>query len=107
MDELLSAITKLINTGGVLADDALYLYFALQFAQAWAWPCALMVGLTGALRLLRLNLTTPSDKLLQFLSKGETIRTVAWDGDESYYTASHAMITRMGFVGVPKPKEGE
>ena len=107
MDELLSAITNLINTGGALADDALYLYFALQFAQAWAWPCALMVGLTGALRLFRLNLTTPSDKLLQFLSEGKTIQTVTWEGQNGYYTASPTMIKRMGFVRVPRPEVGK
>jgi hypothetical protein len=30
MDEMMKAITQLINTGGALADDALYLYFALK-----------------------------------------------------------------------------
>lgn len=34
MDELLKAITNLINTGGDLANDALYLYFALQIVKA-------------------------------------------------------------------------
>ena len=34
MDDLLKAITGLINTGGDLADDALYLYFFLKSLQA-------------------------------------------------------------------------
>lgn len=36
MDEMLKAITGLINTGGALADDALYLYFTLQIVKAIA-----------------------------------------------------------------------
>ena len=36
MDELLKAITGLINTGGALADDALYLYFGLKYIQTIA-----------------------------------------------------------------------
>ena len=33
MDEVLKAVTGLINTGGALADDALYLYFLLKFIE--------------------------------------------------------------------------
>lgn len=33
MDELLKAITNLINTGGDLAGDALYLYFFLKIVE--------------------------------------------------------------------------
>lgn len=40
MDELLKAITALINTGGDLAGDALYLYFALKIVEP------ISVGLT-------------------------------------------------------------
>lgn len=36
MDELLKSITNLINTGGALADDALYLYFAMKIITPFA-----------------------------------------------------------------------
>ena len=43
MDELLKAITGLINTGGNLADDALYLYFFLKIIE----PLSITTTLTG------------------------------------------------------------
>lgn len=36
MDELLKALVTLINTGGDLANDALYLFFVLQIVKAIA-----------------------------------------------------------------------
>jgi len=36
VDELLKAITGLINTGGDLADDALYLYFIMKTVTPFA-----------------------------------------------------------------------
>lgn len=42
MDELLKAITNLINTGNHLADDALYLYFAMKIITPFAVTSAIL-----------------------------------------------------------------
>lgn len=42
MEELLKAITNLINTGGSLADDALYLYFAMKMLTPFAVTSAIV-----------------------------------------------------------------
>ena len=41
MDDLLKAITGLINTGGALADDALYLYFIMRTVAVVAIPASI------------------------------------------------------------------
>ena len=48
MNELLAAITNLINTGGSLADDALYLYFALKIIE----PLSVTTCVTGVVWLI-------------------------------------------------------
>ena len=48
MDELLKAITGLINTGGDLAGDALYLYFALKIIE----PISVGLTLFGITRVI-------------------------------------------------------
>lgn len=47
MDELLKSLSALINTGGALADDALYLYFALKLVEAASWtiPASAFIAL--------------------------------------------------------------
>lgn len=58
MDELLKSITQLINTGGALADDALYLYFTLKIVGAAVIP----LGIYAALRGIRECIATGLDK---------------------------------------------
>ena len=48
MDELLKAITGLITTGGYLAGDALYLYFALKIVE----PISVGLTLFGITRVI-------------------------------------------------------
>ena len=43
MDDVLKAIVGLINTGGSLADDALYLYFTLRIIE----PLSVTLTITG------------------------------------------------------------
>lgn len=55
MDELLKSITTLINTGGDLANDALYLYFALKIIQNLS-VTATIVGVVWAITRMVLKL---------------------------------------------------
>lgn len=48
MDEMLKAITGLINTGGDLAGDALYLYFLLRIIE----PLSVTATITGVVYLI-------------------------------------------------------
>ena len=53
MDELLKALVGLVNTGGALADDALYLYFGLKLLGSLTWVGALLVVARTVLALQR------------------------------------------------------
>lgn len=48
MDELLKAITNLVNTGGALAPHALYLYFILKFLE----PVCGTIALVGTVKII-------------------------------------------------------
>jgi hypothetical protein len=56
MDEILKQVATLINTGGELANDALYLYFTLKIIQSVS-VTATIVGVVWAVcrMILRLN----------------------------------------------------
>lgn len=56
MDELLKSITALINTGGALADDALYLYFLLKVSQGLSFSLFAWVVLRGIREIVRTSL---------------------------------------------------
>jgi hypothetical protein len=54
MDELLKALTNLINTGGSLADDALYLFFVLKFLGVFAWSVPVWIIASTVLKVIKI-----------------------------------------------------
>ena len=56
MDEMLKALTNLINTGGALADDALYLYFLMKVSQAFAFAAALWAAAAGVAKCIKVGM---------------------------------------------------
>ncbi len=56
MNNLLAAITNLINTGGSLADDALYLYFVAYIVSYAVLPLTAFAILRGVALCIRTGL---------------------------------------------------
>ena len=69
MDEILKAIVGLINTGNALANDALYLYFALKVSQAFAVVAFAYTVLKGVGECIRIgNNSTAQSQYLRVLA---------------------------------------
>jgi hypothetical protein len=105
MEEIFKAIVNLINTGGALADDALYLYFALQFISAWSWSGPLMMLFWLGYKVIMAQIGTPSDRMMSFMEAGKPIK-VYREGYYDYWSPSTELMKRSGFVRVKEPSNG-
>ena len=97
MDQLITALVGLINRGSDLAGPALYLFFALKFAEALTFAIPITAVIALGYRLISLRLRTPSDKVWEYLTTGKPVEMRDDSGYPYYYTPSADLLSRIGF----------
>jgi hypothetical protein len=97
MDQLVLALVGLINRGSELAGPALYLFFALKFIEAMSFALPVTAAIALGYRLMRLRLTTPTDKVWEYLQSGKPVRFYDEIGIPHFYTPSPDLLRRLGF----------
>ncbi|MEK9723287.1 MAG: hypothetical protein VW405_07360 [Rhodospirillaceae bacterium] len=101
MDELLQSLVRLIDAGGELADDALYLYFALQFAKLLAVGLPFGAALLVIYKSIVFCRTHPSDKLrLKALEVAQS--GFYYDHEGCRWKMTDEQMERLGFTKVKR-----